>query len=67
MQAKVWARHHGINDGAQGTFNSYALTTMVLYHLQSLPQPVVPALVLLLPPDLLTGSEPEPTTSGAQQ
>jgi DNA polymerase sigma len=53
VQVKAWARNHSINDGAQGSFNSYTLTTMVLYHLQAQPQPVVPPLVLLVPPDVL--------------
>jgi hypothetical protein len=53
LQVKAWARHQGINDGAQGTFNSYTLTIMVLYHLQSFKPPIVPPLMLLVPPDFL--------------
>lgn len=26
---KLWARHYGINDSANGTFNSFALTLLV--------------------------------------
>lgn len=55
VQVKAWARHQGINDAAGNTFNSFALTNMVLLHLQSLSPQVMPPLALLLPKDLLGG------------
>lgn len=55
MQVKAWARHQGINDATNATFNSFALTLMILLHLQCASPQVMPPLALLLPKDLLAG------------
>lgn len=60
LQVKQWARLHSINDGSQGTFNSYALTNMAIHHLQAQTPPVIPPLAVLMPPDLLATPEDAP-------
>ncbi|PSC67618.1 poly(A) RNA polymerase GLD2 [Micractinium conductrix] len=44
---KLWARQQGVNDSANGTFNSFALTLMVVFHLQTRSPPVLPPLCSL--------------------
>lgn len=63
MQTKAWARQQGINDASRGTFNSYALTLMVLHHLQTVQPPVMPTLsnVLFDLRPLQDGQPLEPT------
>lgn len=39
---KCWARYNGINDAADGTLNSYGLTMMVIFHLQTRSPRVLP-------------------------
>lgn len=39
---KLWARAHGMNSPPDGTFNSYALTLMVIFHLQTRNPPILP-------------------------
>jgi hypothetical protein len=39
---KCWARAHDVNDAAEGTLNSYALTLMVVFHLQNRQPRVLP-------------------------
>ncbi|GAB4813989.1 hypothetical protein N2152v2_001035 [Parachlorella kessleri] len=41
---KVWARRHQVNDSIAGTFNSFALTLMIIFHLQTRSPPVLPPL-----------------------
>lgn len=41
---KLWARHHNLNDSSQGTFNSFALTLLVVFHLQNRTPAVLPPL-----------------------
>lgn len=41
---KLWAKLHGLNDGAAGTFNSWSLTLMVLFHLQTVRPAILPPL-----------------------
>ena len=48
VQVKMWARKQRINDPANGSFNSYALSLMALFHLQSVSPPVMPNLEDLL-------------------
>ena len=48
LQVKAWARKHHINDPRNGTLNSYALTLLVLYHLQMVEPPVMPRMSRLL-------------------
>lgn len=39
---KLWARAHGMNSPPDGTFNSYALSLMVVFHLQTRSPPILP-------------------------
>jgi hypothetical protein len=48
VQVKAWARHNRINHPSNGTFNSYALTLMVLFHLQSVSPPIMPPMSSIL-------------------
>ncbi|KAK9824184.1 hypothetical protein WJX72_008402 [[Myrmecia] bisecta] len=41
---KKWARTHNMNDASNGTFNSFALTLMVAFHLQTQQPPILPPL-----------------------
>ncbi|DBA89170.1 hypothetical protein WJX77_005588 [Trebouxia sp. C0004] len=54
---KLWAGAHGMNDAAAGTFNSFALTLMVAFHLQMQQPPILPPLCALFQqsPDVLKG------------
>lgn len=61
MQAKAWAQHHNLNDPSSGTFNSHALTLMMLHHLQRCNPPVMPPMrnVLLGTRPLQHGAPPD--------
>ena len=49
---KAWARAHGLNDAASGTLNSFALSTLALFHCQTgLPSPLLPPVAHLLSDD----------------
>ena len=41
---KVWAREHELNNSASGTFNSFALSLLVVFHLQRRSPAVLPPL-----------------------
>ncbi|EIE23385.1 hypothetical protein COCSUDRAFT_41642 [Coccomyxa subellipsoidea C-169] len=41
---KVWSGAHGLNDASNGTFNTFALSLMVLFHLQLRRPAVLPPL-----------------------
>ena len=47
---KLWARHHSLNDSSQGTFNSFALTLLIVFHLQNRTPAVLPPLYQLFLP-----------------
>ncbi|KAL4440632.1 hypothetical protein ABPG75_003633 [Micractinium tetrahymenae] len=44
---KLWARHYGTNDSTNGTLNSFALTLLVMFHLQTRSPAVLPPLCQL--------------------
>jgi hypothetical protein len=48
VQVKAWAQRHRVNDPAAGSLNSYALTLMVLFHLQSVTPPIMPTMAEIL-------------------
>ncbi|GAQ83738.1 hypothetical protein KFL_001600070 [Klebsormidium nitens] len=48
---KAWARAQGINDSRSGTMNSYAISLMVVFHLQTRSPPILP------PFDAILGKE----------
>ncbi|KAL0048376.1 hypothetical protein WJX82_001914 [Trebouxia sp. C0006] len=54
---KLWAGAHDMNDASAGTFNSFALTLMVAFHLQMQQPPILPPLCALFQqsPDVLKG------------
>ena len=39
---KYWARYHDINDASNGSLNSYAITLMVVFHLQTRTPRILP-------------------------
>ncbi|GBG82523.1 hypothetical protein CBR_g34900 [Chara braunii] len=56
---KCWARSHCINDPKMGTLNSYALSQLVIFHLQTCCPPIMPPLSAILGdagPQLFAGS-----------
>lgn len=44
MLVKTWASYQGIQDASQGRLNSYTLTSLVTFHLQTRPIPILPRL-----------------------
>ncbi len=50
MLVKAWAKHNQIHDASLGRFNSYSLVSLVIFHLQTRPKPILPRLKDLLPP-----------------
>lgn len=44
---KLWARHHDVNDSTNGSLNSFALTLLVVFHLQTRHPAVLPPLCQL--------------------
>jgi len=44
-----WATEFGIKNGAEAKLNSYTLTLLVIFHLQTRPDPVLPALKRIMP------------------
>ncbi|KAL5709481.1 polynucleotide adenylyltransferase [Ranunculus cassubicifolius] len=44
LLVKEWAKAHGINDPKEGTFNSYALCLLVIFHLQTCVPAILPPL-----------------------
>ena len=47
---KAWAKHNAIHDASLGRLNSYSLTSLVIFHLQTRPNPILPRLQDVLPP-----------------
>lgn len=47
---KYWAKQRGVNTPYHGTLSSYAYVLLVIFYLQTRPQPVVPVLQDLRPP-----------------
>ncbi|EPS67904.1 hypothetical protein M569_06872 [Genlisea aurea] len=55
---KEWAKTHQINDSRNGSFNSYSLTLLVIFHLQTLEPAILPPLKEIYPGNMsetLTG------------
>lgn len=48
LQVRAWAAANGINEAANGTLNSYSLSMMALYHMQTVEGSATPALDALL-------------------
>ncbi len=44
---KLWARHHNLNDSSTGTFNSFALTLLVIFHCQTRSPAILPPIAEL--------------------
>lgn len=44
-----WATEFGIKNGAEAKLNSFTLTLLVIFHLQTRPDPVLPALKSIMP------------------
>lgn len=44
---KLWARRHNLNDSSTGTFNSYALTLLIIFHCQTRSPAILPPLAEL--------------------
>ncbi|KDD75892.1 hypothetical protein H632_c450p0 [Helicosporidium sp. ATCC 50920] len=48
MLVKLWAKAQGVNDAAEGSYNSWCLSCLALHHCQTRPRPLLPPLSLLL-------------------
>lgn len=46
---KLWAEHNGLCDASLGRLNTYTLVQLVVFHLQTRPKPVLPALRYMMP------------------
>ncbi|GFX83437.1 poly(A) RNA polymerase GLD2 [Trichonephila clavipes] len=56
--AKIWARHHGINDAKHNSLSSYSIVLMVIHYLQYRCQPpVLPCLQELQPDKFLPSTD----------
>ncbi|XP_023639489.1 protein HESO1 isoform X1 [Capsella rubella] len=58
LLVKEWAKAHNINDSKNGTFNSYSLSLLVIFHLQTCVPAILPPLRVIYPKsaaDDLTG------------
>ncbi|KAL1217793.1 Protein HESO1 [Cardamine amara subsp. amara] len=49
LLVKEWAKAHNINDSKCGTFNSYSLSLLVIFHLQTCVPAILPPLRVLYP------------------
>ncbi|MCO5563984.1 hypothetical protein L7F22_017639 [Adiantum nelumboides] len=52
LLVKFWAKAHDVNDPKLGTFNSFALCLLVIFHLQTRSPPVLPPLSSVLNEDI---------------
>ncbi|XP_073036614.1 protein HESO1-like isoform X4 [Primulina eburnea] len=50
---KEWAKAHNINDPKSGTLNSYSLSLLVVYHLQTLEPAILPPLREIYPGNMI--------------
>lgn len=53
LLVKEWAKAHHINDSKSGTLNSYCLSMLVLYHLQTLVPAILPPLKEIYPGNMI--------------
>jgi DNA polymerase sigma len=59
LLVKEWAKAHNINDSKTGTFNSYSLSLLVIFHFQTCVPAILPPLRVIYPKsavDDLTGT-----------
>lgn len=67
MQVKYWAEVHGLNDPKCGTLNSWSITQMVLFHLQTCRPAVLPPLWQFFQNEPHTGPRPLEQEAADQQ
>ncbi|XP_011076791.1 protein HESO1 isoform X2 [Sesamum indicum] len=53
LLVKEWAKTHHINDSKSGTLNSYSLSLLVVFHLQTLAPPILPPLREIYPRNMV--------------
>ncbi|KAK4431715.1 protein HESO1 [Sesamum alatum] len=53
LLVKEWAKTHHINDSKAGTLNSYSLSLLVVFHLQTLVPPILPPLREIYPRNMV--------------
>lgn len=53
LLVKEWAKAHNINDPKSGTLNSYSLSLLVVYHLQTLEPAILPPLREIYPGNMI--------------
>ncbi|KAL0299209.1 UNVERIFIED_CONTAM: protein HESO1 [Sesamum radiatum] len=53
LLVKEWAKTHHINDSKSGTLNSYSLSLLVVFHLQTLAPPLLPPLREIYPRNMV--------------
>ncbi|CAA2934545.1 protein HESO1-like isoform X1 [Olea europaea var. sylvestris] len=53
LLVKEWAKAHNINDPKSGTLNSYTLTLLVVFHLQTLEPAILPPLREIYPGNMI--------------
>ncbi|KAK3264614.1 hypothetical protein CYMTET_26662 [Cymbomonas tetramitiformis] len=60
---KCWAKNSDLNDPANGTLNSFALTLLVVFHLQQVDPPILPPLRDLVCPAAAEEAEEPPQSA----
>lgn len=53
LLVKEWAKAHGINDSKTGSFNSYCLSLLVIFHFQTCIPPIFPPLGEIYPGNMI--------------
>ena len=54
---KIWAGHHHLRDAALGRFNTYTLTSLVIFYFQTLELPIFPPLNEIVSKELISAAK----------
>ena len=61
---KCWAKAHDINDPTAGTMNSFAITLLIIFHMQQMLPAIFPPLSEILAPNPEAAQVTEPSFDG---
>ena len=54
---KIWAGHHHLRDASVGRFNTYTLTSLVIFYFQTLEAPIFPPLNEIVSEELISAAK----------